>query len=87
MAGDDVARTAPFASAVPPTASFLCTFACPFSTGPDAFRFSCGVWDVPFALPTGRGAGLGAPPSGVCLDAVAAALALGSIIDMISLSD
>jgi hypothetical protein len=86
-AGDDVARTAPFACVDPPTASFLCILACPLSTGPDALRLSCGVCDALFAPPTGRDTGLGAPAGGACLDTVACAFALGSIIDMMSLRD
>lgn len=87
VAGDDVARDTPFACVVPPTASFLCIFACPFSTGPDAFLFNWGVWDAPFAPPTGRGAALGVPPSGDGLETDAVDFALGSTIDMMSLSE
>lgn len=83
MAGDEVARAAPFACADAPTASFLCILLCPVSTGPDAFRFSWGVCDAPFAPPTGRGAGLGAAGAGARFVTVAAGFApVRSIIDI-----
>jgi hypothetical protein len=88
VAGDDVARTAPSGCDGRPTASFLCILACPLSTGPDALRFNCGVWDAPITPPTGRDAGLGAPAVGACLGAIAGGFRFaGSIIDMMSLRD
>lgn len=88
VAGDEVARTAPFACADPPTASFLCILTCPLSTGPEALRFSCGVCEAPFAPTVGRDAGLGAPAGGPCFETVACVFApVRSIIDMMSLRD
>jgi hypothetical protein len=78
VAGVDDERTVPFADTPPP--SFRCILTWPLSTGPDALRFSCGIWGAPFAPPTGRGAGLGAPAGVACLDSIAGDLAvLGSI--------
>jgi hypothetical protein len=88
VAGDDAARIAPSGCDDRTTASFLCILTCPFSTGPEALRLSCGVCDAPFAPPAGRGAGLGAPTVGACFVAVAGIfLLVGSIIDIMSLRD
>jgi len=88
VAGDEVARTAPFACADPPTASFRCILTCVLSTGPEALRFSWGVCEALLAPPIGRGAGLGAPVGGPCFETVACVFApVRSIIDMMSLRE